>query len=243
MRPLQNVVEFLGRQLGVARHIWQLAVDLADEDKIGPPGTARSQQIERDIGIAAQAIIRLAVTHALSDQLTDHIDLAVEHITQRMGVVGGDIVALRRLDIEPAAREEKKFIDLDVRRHAVFPQRFGIGESRIAVEQPRRNRLEEAPLEILLGARLLQRQSGKDAQRHRRIAGGAIEQGIGDVVGFAEPQWQCQHDILADPLDDRFGQPVRIVEINRSAVRARIYFSRSQPGSGWKRSPYFVASR
>ena len=73
------MIEFLRWQLGIARHIWQLTIDLADEHKIGPAGATRGEQIKRDIGIAAQAIVRLAITHALSNQLAHHIDLAVEH--------------------------------------------------------------------------------------------------------------------------------------------------------------------
>src|ERR1035437_794745 len=52
LRPLKNVIKFLRRQLGTPRHIWQLTVDLADENKIGSAGAARVGEIEGGGGVA-----------------------------------------------------------------------------------------------------------------------------------------------------------------------------------------------
>ena len=136
------------------------------KNKFDPAGAARGEQIERDVGIAAQTVVGLAVAHPLGHQLPDHIDLAVEHIAECMGVVGGNIIALRRRDIKPAAGEEEEFVDLDVRRQAVVPQRLGIGEVRITAEKPSGNRIEKTPFQLLSGARFSQCQSGENPQCH-----------------------------------------------------------------------------
>jgi hypothetical protein len=87
-----------------------------------------------------------------------------------------------------------------------------IGELGIAGEHAIDDRLEEAPFEVALAARLLQRERGEDAQIDRGIRGRAREQRVGDVIGLAEAERQRQHDILADALDDRVGQAIRIFE-------------------------------
>ncbi len=79
----------------------------------------------------------------------------------------------------------------------------------------------------------------KIVQPDRAVGRRAGVERVGDVVGLAEAERQRQHDGLADPLDDRVGQPLRIVEGDRAAARTS-HVSVSQPGSGWKRGPYFV---
>ena len=98
------------------------------------PRARRRQQIEREVGVAAQAQPRLAAAHALGDELRHHVHPAVEHIAQRMGVVGGNVILLRGGDAEPGAGLEEEFVDRDVRRERARMQRRGIGELRVAGE-------------------------------------------------------------------------------------------------------------
>ena len=44
------------------------------------------------------------------------------------------------------------------------------------------------------------------------------------MVGFAEAERQCKHDLLADPPDDRIGEPVGIVEMDGSAFRCALLY-------------------
>ena len=69
-----------------------------------------------------------------------------------------------------------------------------VGELRIAREHAVRDRLEEAPFEVALAARLLQGERGEDAQLDRGIGGRAREQRVGDVIGLAEAERQSELD-------------------------------------------------
>ena len=80
-RALEQEVELAFRDLGVARHERQLGIDLPDEQKIAAPARAVGEQVEREVGIAAQAEARRAA-RALGDELRDHVDAAVEHVAK-----------------------------------------------------------------------------------------------------------------------------------------------------------------
>ena len=147
-RPFQQQIEFAGRDLGVAGHERQLGIDLSDEQEIAIPARAAREQIEREIGVAAQAQAGLAVAHALGDELRHHVDAALDHVAQRMGVVGGNVALLRGGDAEARAGLEEELVDLDIGRQRARAQRGGVGELGIAGENAVRERLQEAPFEI-----------------------------------------------------------------------------------------------
>jgi hypothetical protein len=138
-----------------------------------------------------------------------------------MGVIRADVILLRGGNSETRARLEEEFVDGDVRRQRARVQRERIGELRIAGEQALRDRREEAPFEIALAARRLERECGEDAQPDRWIGDRAGEQRIGDVIGFAQPERQSERDRLADAGDDFVGHALRICECDRSARAAR----------------------
>src|SRR6516225_6984627 len=174
-QTFQHQVELARRDVAVAGHERQLRIDLTDEEKVARLARAARQQIEREVGVAAQAETRLARTLTLGDELRHHVDATVEHVAQRMGVVGADVTLLRGGDAEPRAGLEEEFVDLDVRRQRARVQRERIGELGIAGEHAVDDRLEEAPFEIAFAARLLQGQRGEDAQIDRRIRGRALK--------------------------------------------------------------------
>src|SRR5262249_58818108 len=102
-----------------------------DEEKVARLARAALEQIEREVGIAAETQPRLAATHALGDELRHHVDAALEHVAQRMGVVGADVALLRGGDAEPRPGREEELVDLDVRRqrarlHGERTSRYGI---------------------------------------------------------------------------------------------------------------------
>ena len=192
----------------------------ANEKKRALAARAARQEIEREVGVAAQTEPRLAAAHALGDELRHHVHPAVEHIAQRMGVVGGNVILLRDGDAEPGAGLEEEFVDRDVRRERARVQGRGIGELRVAGEDAIGERLHEAPLQARRAARLLQCQRGEDVQADRCIRRGAREQGVGDVIGLAESERQRHHDVLADAVDDGIGDAIRIVEPVGTAAAA-----------------------
>jgi len=211
-RAFQHQVEFTRGNVAVAGHERQLGIDLPDEEKVALLARAARKQIEREIGVAAQTEAGLAAAHALGDELRHHVDAAVEHVAQRMGVVGADVALLRGGDAEPRAGREEELVDLDVRRQRARVQRQRVSELGIAGEDAVRDRLQEAPFEVALAARLLQGERGEDAQLDRGIGDRAREQRVGDVIGLAEAERHRQLDIFADAFDDRVGHPIRIFE-------------------------------
>ena len=219
-RPLQQKVEFALGQIAVAGHERQLGIDLPDEQKVALPARARLQQIEREVRVAAQAQARLARARAPGDELRHHVHPAIEHIAQRVGVVGGDVALLRGGDAEAGAGLEEELVDDDVRRQRARTQRLGIGELGIAGEHALRERLHEAPFEARPAAWRLQCQRGEDMEADRRVGRRAREQGVGDVVGLAEAERQRQHDVFADAGDDGVGDAIRMVEPVGAAVVA-----------------------
>jgi len=220
-RAFEHQVEFARRDVAVAGHERQLRIDLSDEEKIALLARTARQQIEREVGVAAETETGLAAAHALGDELSHHVDAAVEHVAQRVGVVGADVALLRGGDAEPRAGLEEEFVDLDVRRQRARVQRERISELGIAGEDAVRDRLEETPFEVALAARLLQGERGEDAKLDRGIGGRARKQRVGDVIGLAEAERHRQLDILADARDDRVGRPIRIFERDGRAASTR----------------------
>jgi len=211
-RAFQHQVEFARGDVAVAGHERQLRIDLSDEEKVALLARAAREQIEREVGVAAEAETSLAAAHALGDELRHHVDAAVEHVPQRVGVVGADVALLRGGDAEPRAGREEELVDLDVRRQRARVQRERVVELGIAGEHAVRDRLEKAPFEVALAARLLQGERGEDAQLDRGIGGRALKQRVGDVIGLAEAERHRQLDIFADAFDDRVGHTIRIFE-------------------------------
>ena len=99
---------------------------------------------------------------AMRHQLRHHIDAAVEHVAQRMGIVRGDVMLLGVGRAEPLAGFEEELVDHDIRRHLVVVDRRRVSERRIAGEQPLRDRIEKTPFQLVLGARRFQGQRGED---------------------------------------------------------------------------------
>jgi hypothetical protein len=148
----------------------------------------------------------------LGDELRDHVHPAIEHIAQRVGVIGGDVALLRGGDAEPRAGLEEEFIDDDIGRERARMQGCRIGELGIAGEEALREGLHEAAFQAARTARRLQRQPGEDMEANRWVGRSAREQGIGDMIGLAEAERQRQYDIPADAIDDGIGDTIRIVE-------------------------------
>ena len=207
------------------------------------PCAAQREQFERQVGIAAQAVRPRRVLGAMRHQLPDDIDAAVEHVAQRVGVIRAKYNAAARKASRSHCPASKKNSSIWILGGTVAGvDRRRIVERRIAGEYPLRDRIEETVLQFALGARRLQRQRGEDGQSDRAVGGRLGVKRIGDVIGFAETERQRQHDGLADLLDDRIGEPRRIVETLPGPHRMD-HCRVSQPGSGWKRGPYFSASR
>ena len=206
---VENRGKFIRRQIAGARHERQFGIDLADQLERRAALAARAQDVERGVGVAAQAVARHAIDHTFRDQLGDDVQPARQQIGRGMGIVRGDVVLLRVRHVQPFAGQEEELDHLDVGRQLAGMQRAGIGQVGISAEQAIDHRADEAPFEQARGPRLFQRQRRKQGELDRTVGGGAGVQRVDDMVGLAEPERQADHevgsDIADDILRDRFG--------------------------------------
>ena len=131
---------------------------------------ARAQNIERGVGVAAQAVARDAVDDALRHKLGDDVKPARQQIGRGMGIVRGNIMLLRERHVQPPSGQKKELDHPDIGRKRVGAQRVGIGQIRIAAEQAVDHRFNKTPLQQVRRLRLFQRQRGKEGQIDRRSA-------------------------------------------------------------------------
>jgi hypothetical protein len=80
----------------------------------------------------------------------------------------------------------------------------GIGQVGIAAKQAIDHRADEAPFEQARGPWLFQRQRREQGELDRTVGGGACIQRVDDMVGFAKPERQADHEVGADIADDIF---------------------------------------
>ena len=206
---IEHRAEFIAGQIPRTRHERQLRIDLGDQFERGAAVAAGAHHVQRGVGVAAQAVARDAIDHALCHQLGNDVEPARQQIGRGMGVVGGDVVLLRERHMQPASSQKEKLDHLDIRRQRAGMQRVGIGQIRIATEQAVDHRRDEAPLQQVRRPRLFQRQRGKEREVDRTIGAGARVERVGDVIGLAKPERQPDHqigpDIADDVLRDRLG--------------------------------------
>ncbi len=95
---------------------------------------ALSQQVECDVGIAGEAVARLATLRALGDKLRHDIDAAVDDVAHGVSIVRRHVRLLRERVAEPRAGQEIELIDLDIGWQPPFDLRRCVVEFRIAPE-------------------------------------------------------------------------------------------------------------
>ena len=198
------------------------------------PSRALAQNIERGVGVAAQAVARHAIHHALCHQLGDDVEPARQKIGRSMGVVGGNIVLLRERHVQPFAGQEKELDHLDVRRQRARMQRARIGKIRIAAEQPVDHRTDEALFKQTARPRLFQRQRGKQGQLDGAVGDRTGVERVDDVVGLAEPERQSDHEVGSDIADDVFRDRVGVGKQLWASKETRPNMNGPSP---WNRTP------
>ena len=196
--------KFIRRQIAGARHERQLGIDLADQLERCPALAPCAQDVERGVGIAAQAVARHAIDHAFRDQLGDHVQPARQQVGRGMGIVRGDVMLLRVRHVQPFAGQEEELDHLDVGRQLAGMQRAGIGQVGIAAKQAIDHRADEAPFEQARGPWFFQRQRREQGELDRTVGGGACVQRVDDMVGLAKPERQADHEVGSDIADDIF---------------------------------------
>ena len=163
------------------------------------------QEIERDVGIAAQAQLVVIVCRPSGDQLGDHIDAPVKQVAGDMRVVGARVRLLGERDVESASGGKIEFVHRDVLRQAPFPGSQIVSEFRIVAGEPLEERSQETALQLRPAARPAEGQCGIDLQLDGGIACGPFVERIDDRIGLAEAQGQPKNDVLADLGQDGLG--------------------------------------
>ena len=218
---VEHRAEFVGRQIAQAGHERQLGIDLADQLERCATLRAGAQDIQRRVGVAAQAVAGDAVDDAFRHQLGDDIETARQQIRRGMGIVGRNIVLLRIRHVQPLSGQKEKLDHAHVGRQSASMQRVGISKIRVTAEQAVDHGRDEAVLDQVLWPWLLQRQRGKQRQADRTIGDRARIERIDDVVGLAEPKRQADHQIGPDIADDVLCDGLGLGEKFRHQVQAR----------------------
>ena len=149
-RLVKHHIKTVGPDSGIAPEPWQIPVQFRHQGdgraRLFPLPQQRDQ-IQRQIRITTQAHLpRLAVGIARRHHLCDHIDTQGHQVTNRVGVVGTDVMALLGTIVEIAPGLEKELGDLDVLRQAIGGYVPGIGQLRDGAVKA----LHERPQEPLL---------------------------------------------------------------------------------------------
>ena len=131
------------------------------------------------------------------DQLREHIQAALQRVARDMRVVGAEIVLLERRAVQPCAGLEEELDDLDVIGQPALLDQPHIFQLGIGAEQALRQRLDQAPLEVAVPARLAQRQGRDDRQADRGIGERTRDEGIDQAVRLADGDWQPEHHVFA----------------------------------------------
>ena len=215
-RVVDDHVERVGADLGVPGHVRQLVVDHPDH---GDRALARRlglahhrDQLEAGVGVAREAVAhpvgRLALRHHL------HRDVAAEahDVARGEGVVGGDVVPLRRRAAHAAAGPEVELLDAYVRRQRVGRDVAGVVELDHALEDPVEQGLDERLLQRGARCRDLQRQRRQDREADAGVGLRAGVQRVDQLRRLAEPERQPDLEVRADALDDRVDAALDVIQ-------------------------------
>ena len=126
-----------------------------------------------------------------------------------------------------------------------------IGELKATLEQPRRDRLEETPLQLARGRRLMECERRDDGELQRRIVRDPPVERVRELIRLAQAERQREYNVLADRGQNRIDAAFGVGVVDRPGLRRRVPHERAQPastivrqpGSGLKRGPCLLSSR
>ena len=242
-RMIQQQVEGVGADIGGAQHEGHLAMHLAEQHHRAAGGAQSRdvrQQVHRDIGIAAQADFGDSAHHAPRDHVRDHVDAAMQELARHVRVVCREIVRLRVRRVEQRARLEEELDHARVGGHGAVAHGLEVIELGIVAEDARRQRLDEALLEIARAGGLAQRQRGEDREVQAAIGPRAAEEFVGDEIGLADAERQRQHHLPAHApqrLFDYFSDVIKHLRHGVTLACAQTGINADEPLETRTRSP------
>ena len=149
-RMVEQQVEGVRAHVGRAEHEGHLAVYLAQHhDRLSGGAQLRElgDEIDGDIGVAAEADFGGAAHHSPGDHVSDHVDATRQQLARHVRVVRRQIVRLRVRGIEQRPGLEEELDDAHICRHRAGAHRLQVVEFRVVAEDARRQRLDERLLE------------------------------------------------------------------------------------------------
>ena len=185
----------------------------------------RAYHVQREIGIAAQAVAPGALGH--HDQ--HGVDAACAHVACDVSVVAADIALLGRRQAEHRPRPEVELAHANVRRQAARAQVAHVFELGYSGKGAAHIGLEKAPLELARAARQLERKPGDDREAQLGARFDASVQGIEQRHRLAEPQRRTADYVLPEPRQNRID---RDLQFRRAQPRHRLSVAGSQPSGG-----------
>lgn len=190
-------VEGIDVDFGIAGHIRQIGVDLADQQN-GFPGVAalgdHRQQVEGDVRVAAQAqAIRMFA--AAGEQLRHQVQAGGVDVAGGVAVVAADVILLGRGAVEQAAGLHEELFDADVGGQAVAVQVGEEIEFRVITEDALDEGFDKAFLQAITQRRAAEAQRGVDRQLPLGQAFDPPVQRVDEVIGFAQPQRHAHVDM------------------------------------------------
>ncbi len=154
-------------------------------------------EIDSDIGVAAETDFRDAAHHSPGDHVSDHVDATSQQLTGHVRVVRRQIVRLRVRGIEKRPGLEEELDDARICRHRTGAHCLQVIEFRVVPEDTRCQRLDECLLEVARPSGFAQAECRENGEVERGIAPRAPEEFVRDEIGFADSERQCQHHAFA----------------------------------------------
>ena len=199
---IQQVVELIHAQLGIARHVGQIAMDLAD-DQDGLPSRAalgdHGHQVEGDIRVAAQAQA-VGMLAATGNQLRHQVQAGGIDVAGRMAVVAADVILLRRGAVEQAAGLHEELLHTDIPRQAALVQVREEIQLGVVAKHSFDERFDKALLKTVTLRRTAQAQGRIERQRPFGQFCDAPVQRVDEQIGLAQPQRHAHVDMRRQAL-------------------------------------------
>ena len=153
----------------------------------GPTLGDHRQQIQGDVGVAAQAQA-IGILRITGDELRDQIQAIGVDVAGGVAVIAADVVLLGRRAVEQAARLHEELLDVDVVREAVAVQVGEVVQLNVVAKHPLDERFEKLPLQPFAQRRAAKAEGGVNRQSAFGQLPDALVERVDEAIGLAQTQ-------------------------------------------------------